>query len=135
MGLEPLCKTAGEVLLGDAGDTEDNPIPIAIETPRGLMVAALRASGRPAFAIIPMAVAMVVLPGPGQQHYRRRRDHGDRHTPAIRHLFNKMLGQLYYCLQTCQTYDPVKAFGDPVRGSGSNRRETNGYGVAAADRR
>ncbi|BDT91479.1 hypothetical protein IFM12275_14550 [Nocardia sputorum] len=57
---------------------------------------------------------MVVLPGPGQQHYRRRREHGDRHAPAIRHLFNKMLGQLYYCLQTHQPYDAVKAFGDPV---------------------
>ncbi|MEU6188115.1 IS110 family transposase [Nocardia sp. NPDC047038] len=55
---------------------------------------------------------MVVLPGPGQQHYRRRREHGDRHAPAIRHLFNKMLGQLYYCLQTHQPYDPVKAFGE-----------------------
>ncbi|MBF6149612.1 IS110 family transposase [Nocardia nova] len=57
---------------------------------------------------------MVVLPGPGQQHYRRRREHGDRHAPAIRHLFNKMLGQLYHCLQTHQPYDPAKAFGDPV---------------------
>jgi transposase len=57
---------------------------------------------------------MVVLPGPGQQHYRHRRNHGDRHAPAIRHLFNKMIGQLYHCLQTGQRYDPVKAFGDPT---------------------
>ncbi|MFI6170788.1 IS110 family transposase, partial [Nocardia sp. NPDC051052] len=47
------------------------------------------------------------------EHYRRRRDHGDRHAPAVRHLFNKMLGQLYHCLQTGQNYDPVKAFGQP----------------------
>ncbi|MFR9774092.1 IS110 family transposase [Nocardia sp. SC052] len=55
---------------------------------------------------------MVVLPGPAQQHYRHRRDHGDRHAPAVRHLFNKMLGQLYHCLHTHQTYDPTKAFGE-----------------------
>jgi hypothetical protein len=24
-----------------------------------------------------------------------------------------MLGQLYYCLQTSQTFDPIKAFGQP----------------------
>lgn len=52
------------------------------------------------------ATTMVVLRGPARQHYRRRRDHGDRHAPAVRHLFNKMLGQLYCCLQTRQTYDP-----------------------------
>jgi transposase len=44
-------------LLADAGDNEDNPIPIAIETPRGLLVAALRATGRGVYAINPMAVA------------------------------------------------------------------------------
>ncbi len=60
------------------------------------------------------ATTMMVLPGPARQHYRRRRDHGDRHAPAVRHLFNKMLGQLYCCLQTHQPYDPVKAFGGPV---------------------
>ncbi|MFE3986408.1 transposase [Nocardia tengchongensis] len=60
------------------------------------------------------ATTLVVLPGPGQLHYRRRRDHGDRHAPAVRHLFNKMLGQLYHCLQTHQPYDPVKAFGEPT---------------------
>ena len=45
------------VMLADVGDTADDPIPIAIETPRGLMVAALRASRRPVFAINPLAVA------------------------------------------------------------------------------
>ena len=52
--------------------------------------------------------------GPAREHYRRRRDHGDRHPAALRHLFNKMLGQLYHCLQTRQTFDPVKAFGQPA---------------------
>jgi ferric-dicitrate binding protein FerR (iron transport regulator) len=32
-----------------------------------------------------------------RQHYRRRRQHGDRHGAATRHLFNKLLGQLYHC--------------------------------------
>src|SRR5438874_3522226 len=44
-------------MLAAAGDTPDAPIPVAIETPRGLLVAALRATGRPVYAINPMAVA------------------------------------------------------------------------------
>ncbi|KAA8877185.1 IS110 family transposase [Nocardia colli] len=60
------------------------------------------------------AAVMVMNPGPAQQHYRQRRQHGDRHAPAVRHLFNKMLGQLYHCLQTGQVYDPAKAFGHPA---------------------
>ena len=59
------------------------------------------------------ATYAAINPGPARGHYRRRRDHGDRHSAALRHLFNKMLGQLYYCLQTSQTFDPIKAFGQP----------------------
>ncbi len=44
-------------LLATAGDTADDPIPVAIETPRGLLVSALRATQRPVYAINPMAVA------------------------------------------------------------------------------
>jgi hypothetical protein len=44
-------------LLAEAGDSKDTPIPVAIETPRGLLVAALRATGRRVYAINPMAVA------------------------------------------------------------------------------
>ena len=44
-------------LLTAAGDSAETPIPVAIETPRGLLVAALRAIGRPVYAINPMAVA------------------------------------------------------------------------------
>ena len=57
------------------------------------------------------ATYAAINPGPARGHYRRRRDHGDRHAAALRHLFNKMLGQLYHCLQTGQTFDPIKAFG------------------------
>ena len=42
------------------GDSPQDPIPIPLEIPRGLRVAALRASGRAVSAINPMAVA---LPG------------------------------------------------------------------------
>jgi transposase len=61
-------------LLAGHGDTADDPIPVAIETPRGLLVACLRATGRPVYPINPMAVA----------RYRdrhsvagRKSDHGD----------------------------------------------------------
>ena len=43
-------------MLAAAGDNEHDPIPVAIETPRGLLVAVLRASGRPVYPINPLAV-------------------------------------------------------------------------------
>ncbi|WP_435113954.1 IS110 family transposase [Nocardiopsis synnemataformans] len=43
-------------------------------------------------------------------HYRRRRDRGDWHAQAQRHLFNRMLGQLFHCLQTGQVFDEQRAF-------------------------
>jgi transposase len=44
-------------LLTELGDSPDGPIPVAIETSRGLLVSCLRASGRRVYAINPMAVA------------------------------------------------------------------------------
>jgi hypothetical protein len=44
-------------MLAEAGDDPKDPIPVAIEIPRGLLVAALRASGRPIYPINPMSVA------------------------------------------------------------------------------
>jgi transposase len=44
-------------LLAGHGDSADDPIPVAIETPRGLLVACLRATGRPVYPVNPMAVA------------------------------------------------------------------------------
>lgn len=43
-------------------------------------------------------------------HYQRRRDHGDRHAQAQRHLFNKFLGQLHHCLQAGERYNERRAF-------------------------
>jgi transposase len=40
-----------------AGDSSEQPIPVAIETSRGLLVACLRATGRDVFAINPLAVS------------------------------------------------------------------------------
>jgi transposase len=61
-------------LLAEHGDSPEDPIPVAIETPRGLLVACLRATGRPVYPINPMSVA----------RYRdrhsvagRKSDHGD----------------------------------------------------------
>jgi transposase len=44
-------------LLAEHGDTPEDLIPVAIETPRGLLVACLRAAGRSVYSINPMAVA------------------------------------------------------------------------------
>ncbi|MFD9607643.1 IS110 family transposase [Streptomyces sp. NPDC059970] len=43
-------------------------------------------------------------------HYRRRRDHGDWHSAAQRNLFNRMIGQLYHCLQHGTRFDEAVAF-------------------------
>src|SRR5260221_331504 len=61
-------------LLAEHGDSAEDPVPVAIETPRGLLTACLRATGRGVYPINPMAVA----------RYRdrhsiagRKSDHGD----------------------------------------------------------
>uniref|UniRef100_UPI00345F9D40 transposase n=1 Tax=Streptomyces asoensis TaxID=249586 RepID=UPI00345F9D40 len=43
-------------------------------------------------------------------HHDRRRAGGERHTAALRNLFNKLLGCLLHCLQNRTTYDPDLAF-------------------------
>jgi transposase len=61
-------------LLAEHGDSPDDPVPVAIETPRGLLTACLRVTGRKVYPVNPMAVA----------RYRdrhsvagRKSDHGD----------------------------------------------------------
>ncbi|WP_246540854.1 IS110 family transposase [Mycobacterium spongiae] len=71
-------------MLTEAGDTEDDPIPIGLDTDRGRLVAALRSNGR---AIYPLNT-LVPLPGTpsrvgGQSRRHRRGDAGQY--PAHRH--------------------------------------------------
>lgn len=59
------------------------------------------------------------LPSPRiKEHYDRRRTAGDRHAAAMRNLFNRLLGCLYHCLQTGQSFDLDKAF--PAQGAQPN---------------
>jgi transposase len=44
-------------LLAGHGDSPEDPVAVAIETPRGLLVACLRATGRQVFPVNPMSVA------------------------------------------------------------------------------
>jgi transposase len=44
-------------LLVEAGDTAQDPTPVAVETARGLLISCLRATGRAVYSINPMAVA------------------------------------------------------------------------------
>lgn len=54
--------------------------------------------------------AITASPG-AKAHYRRRRDnHADWHAAAQRNLFNRMIGQLYHCLQQSHRYDEALAF-------------------------
>lgn len=66
-------------LLAEAGDCADAQIPVAIETPRGLLVASLRATGRPIYAVNPLAVARY-----RERHSvaRSKSDHADAMTLA-----------------------------------------------------
>jgi transposase len=66
-------------LLAKAGDSAEEPIPVAIETSRGLLVAALRATGRAIYAINPMAVSRY-----RERHCvsRKKSDHVDAMTLA-----------------------------------------------------
>lgn len=56
------------------------------------------------------AFAAIPRPGPAKDLYDRRRAHGDRHAAALRNVFNRSLGQLWYCLHTNQLHDEAKAY-------------------------
>jgi hypothetical protein len=66
-------------MLTAAGDCAEARIPVAIETPRGLLVASLRATGRPVYVINPLAVARY-----RERHSvaRSKSDHADAMTLA-----------------------------------------------------
>jgi hypothetical protein len=54
-------------------------------------------------------IAISNSPG-ARRHYDRRREHGDRHATALRHLFNRYLGCLHHCLTNRKPYDENVAF-------------------------
>ncbi|MFE5485649.1 IS110 family transposase [Streptomyces sp. NPDC056527] len=57
------------------------------------------------------AFASITASPGAKAHYRRRRDdHGDWHASAQRNLFNRMIGQLYYCLKSHALFDEHTAF-------------------------
>ena len=91
-------------LLAEAGDSADAPIPVAIETSRGLLVASLRATGRPVFPINPMSVSRY-----RDRHSvaRRKPDAGDALVLACS---TGSWGCLHHCLHTGQTYNEATAF-------------------------
>lgn len=47
-------------------------------------------------------------------HYQRRRAAGERHTAALRNVFNKLIGKLHHCLATGQLYDSDLAIPIPL---------------------
>ncbi|WP_326693217.1 IS110 family transposase (plasmid) [Streptomyces sp. NBC_01795] len=58
--------------------------------------------------------ALTASPG-AKAHYRRRRDEcGDWHASALRNLFNRLVGQLYHCIQAHEPFDEALAFPAPV---------------------
>ena len=52
---------------------------------------------------------MILYSADARAHSDRRRHSGDTHNAASRNLANRYNGMLHFCLQTSQTYDPVKA--------------------------
>ncbi|MFD9439846.1 IS110 family transposase [Streptomyces sp. NPDC060006] len=57
--------------------------------------------------------ALTASPG-AKAHYRRRRDErGDWHASALRNLFNRLVGQLYHCIQAHEPFDEALAFPTP----------------------
>ncbi len=58
-------------------------------------------------------VAATHSPGTSSLYYHRR-EHGDRHAAALRNVFNRLIGCLFHCLQTGQTYNEATAFPPPI---------------------
>jgi hypothetical protein len=48
--------------------------------------------------------------------YQRRRQLGDRHNAAVRHLMNRYVGILAHCLRTQELYDEAKVVIHPDAG-------------------
>jgi transposase len=118
-----LADTSGAVVLGEMGDdrsrfADDRALkafagsaPVTKASGKSRSVVRRRTKNNRLAGIgYSWAFTASARPSPAREHYLRRRDHGDGHPAALRHLFNKMLGQLHHCLTTGQTFDPKKGF-------------------------
>jgi Transposase IS116/IS110/IS902 family len=118
-----LADISGAIVLGEIGDdrarfADDRALqafagsaPVTRASGKSRIVVRRRTKNNRLAAVgFSWAFSAAARPSPAREHYLRRRDRGDGHPAALRHLFNRMLGQLHHCLQTGQTYDPTKAF-------------------------
>jgi len=122
-----LADTAGARVLAEIGDDRDRftgaralkafagSAPVTRASGRSIVITHRRVKNdRLAAAGFVWAFAALTGSSGARAHYDRRRAAGDRHAAATRHLFNRMLGQLYHCLQVGQRYDEIAAFGAPI---------------------
>jgi AcrR family transcriptional regulator len=106
-------------MLTAAGDCAEDPVPVAIETPRGMLVASLRATGRPVYSINPLAVARY-----RERHSlaRSKSDHADAMTLAniLRvdaHMHRRLPSDSELC-QAIGTSTQRRGGGRTLRGGG-----------------
>jgi transposase len=113
----------GARLLGELGDDRARfanaralkayagSAPITRASGRSIHVACRRVKNQRMAAVgYVWAFASITASTGARAHYDRRKDRGDRHSAALRNLFNRSLGCLYHCRQTGQTYQEHAAF-------------------------
>lgn len=117
------CRRSGARVLAEIGDDRTRftdakalkayagAAPVTRASGRSRVVVARTVKNRRLAAVGYMWAFAALRSAEPRTHYDRRRDTGERHTAALRNLFNKLLGCLYYCLQTRTLYDPERAFG------------------------
>jgi transposase len=119
--------TTGARLLGEIGDDRTrfrdpralkayaSSAPITRASGRSISITRRRIKNNRLAATGFVWAFMAITNSPAARaHYDRRRQAGDHHAAALRHLFNRNLGQLHHCLTTNQTYDERKAFPRPL---------------------
>lgn len=122
-----LAETAGARILAEIGDDRTRfsdaralkafagSAPVTRASGRSIVITHRRVKNdRLAAAGFVWAFAALTRSPGARTHYDRRRTTGDRHAAAMRHLFNRMLGQLHHCLQNRQHYDETAAFSEPI---------------------
>jgi len=60
------------------------------------------------------AFSMLTKSSGARAHYDRRKAAGDSHNAALRHLANKLIGRLWWCLQHGQPWDETTAWPTPL---------------------